>query len=274
MDLRKFVLELSVNDDQGKLRTSPALGALMHGLLMDVAGSDRLHSGTNGARPYSQYLSRISDETYLWIINVLDTYQCASILDWLEKGDSNLFLKHYQLELQIVSITEEYSGTYAEFMQGHLSEIPPKFLNLQFKTPTAFKLASSGNYCMWPEPRLIAQSALRRWNTFSQTASFQDPEILEDISQNVHVQSYNLRSRGIAMDGTHFSGSIGQIAFYLHRNTAVRQVFNLACAYSEFCGLGIKTAMGMGACGYSLRRFNKFSRNSLEQSDRRSPIHA
>ncbi|HEY9784773.1 MAG TPA: CRISPR system precrRNA processing endoribonuclease RAMP protein Cas6 [Candidatus Obscuribacterales bacterium] len=253
MLLERYELLLSVEGDNDPLWKSPARGALMHGALHALARADNLHSGSNSARPYSQHLLPIGHKRYCWILNVLHRDSCMPILEWLDTQPDHVRVSHYDIGLAVDRIECTISQSYFDFQQRWLDDIPPKFVRLNFLTPTAFKRAGDPNYYLWPDAKMVVQSALSRWNLFGTASKLDDPAILEDVVKHVHVQSYQLISRYAAMDGIGFSGSVGTIAYQIHKNTAVRQVFNLAAAYAEYCGLGIKTAMGLGAIEYERR---------------------
>ena len=254
MLIERYEVTLEVHSEQDPLWKSPARGSLMHGLLMRNVRADSLHDGASNLRPYTQYLSAISYRQYLWTINTLHRERAASLIDWLDNIPQNLYLEHYDLSLKVTGFRQAASISYSDFIEKALGDVPPKFAEFELNTPLAFKKAGQQSYWLWPEARLIAQSALNRWNTFATASRFDDVEILEDISTNVLPLSFNLRTQKVAMDGIVFAGVVGNIGFRVQKNTAVRQVFHLCGLYSEFSGLGVKTAMGLGSVVYDKSR--------------------
>lgn len=250
MLIERYEILLEIESEQDPLWKSPARGALMHGLLMNNVSADSLHVGGSTPRPYTQYLKPLEYRKYLWIINTLERSQASPILNWLENLPNELHLEHYDTILRVVETNLVRSVSYSDFMQQLLAELPPKFVGLEFVTPLAFKRAAQQNYSPWPEPRLIAQSALNRWNAFGSAAKFDDPAVLDDVASMVQPGSFALETRHVAMDGTNLSGTIGRVSFHIRNVAPVRQVFSLSCAYAEYCGLGVKTAMGLGAVMY------------------------
>lgn len=222
----------------------------MHGLLMQSVRAERLHEGKSSVRPFAQYMSASGYGKYIWTINTLDRELAAPIIEWLEKGPETLYLSHHESELLVVDIKRTTSMPYSELLQRAMEELPPKFSSFGMITPMAFKKAGQTSYWLWPEARLIAQSALSRWNTFGHGAKLDDDDILEDIAARVTPHSFQVRSNRVAMDGIAFPATLGSISFQTQNHTAVRQVFNLCGRYAEFCGLGVKTAMGLGAVTY------------------------
>lgn len=250
MLIERYEIALEVESEQDPLWKSPARGALMHGVLMEQVAADSLHEGASSFRPYTQYLRSVGYRKYVWTINTLERSQASPILEWLEDLPKELYLSHYDTHLSVIDARLVKSISYSDFMQDLLASIAPKFAALELVTPLAFKRAGQQNYCLWPEPRLIAQSALNRWNAFGSVAKFDDPSILEDVATKVQPNSFSLDTKRVAMDGTTFAGTTGKVSFYIQNAPEVRQVFNLSCAYAEYCGLGMKTAMGLGAVIY------------------------
>lgn len=262
MKIKRYEIEILADDTENKFSRSPARGALMHGLLMEQAGGDHLHEGTNSIRPYTQSIKPTQGNRWLWTVNLLDSERAKSISDWLEALPRQLFVKHYNLELLPVKCILSEDSKYSDLIEQSFLEEPEKFITVNFSSPTAFKRAGNGNYWLWPEPRLLAQSSLNRWNAFSDGGTFEDRELLEDIAQQVHVQSYDLRSVNVSMDGIAFCGSVGRVSMNIHRNKAVRQMFGLLCAYARYSGVGIKTAMGLGATDWSRKPTSRNTTNN------------
>jgi CRISPR-associated endoribonuclease Cas6 len=269
--IERYEIALEVEDEKDPLWKSPARGALMHGLLMSQLNAENLHKDGSMQRPYSQYLRPLEYGKYQWIINILDRSQAWPILEWIEKLPGELYLEHYGTPLSLIDVGCTESINYSDFMHRLLEPLPSKFVALDLITPLAFKSAARRNYTLWPEPRLIAQSALSRWNTFGNTAKFDDPSILDDVAMMVQSSSFSLETRHVAMDGINLSGTVGRVSFYIQNAAPVRQVFNLACAYAEYCGLGVKTAMGLGAVlcrpGQVLSKNGVHSRHGIIRQD-------
>lgn len=253
--LEKYELNLKLPDlSRDPLLKSAAKGAVMHGVLfseLNKAGleTDELHSKTSRFRPYTQTLSFSSCGNYKWTINLLCQKQSKTIKSWLESGSiSSLFIEKYDLNLDLVSIESE-SKTYESLFDEAISALPPKYASFSFLSPLIFKKSGFASSYPFPEARLIMQSILSRWNEYSDIAAFADKEILDHANQSVKVQSFKLNSVPVDMDSQRLVAANGFVAFMIEANE-YRQLMHLCGLYSKYCGIGAKTAMGLGAVSY------------------------
>lgn len=267
--IERYEILLEVQSEQDPLWRSPARGTLMHGLIMREVCADSLHAGASSVRPYTQHLQALSPGRYVWTINTLGD-AAAPLAEWITSGPEKLFLEHYDLELHVGEIKKVFSNSYSEFMDIAFEQMPPKYVTFEIITPMVFKKSGQSNVWQWPEARLMVQSALTRWNSFAQTEKLDDPQILEDIASKVQPSSFQVKSQHVSMDGVNFAGTVGKISFVVQNRTEVRQVLNLAGKYSEFCGLGAKTAMGLGAVRFLASEVSRPAkqRNWREHDDR------
>lgn len=278
MQIERYELTLEIDDQDKRIFHSPARGALLHGLLMREVGSSNIHSNANAPRAFSQYLQRRSDGRQIWTINLLHD-SATPIKEWLhslkahvekERDDSsnalNLYIEHYDSSITVsnVELTERLS--YQDLFASSISDLPPKFVSFDFLTPLVFKKAGQESPHPFPEARLIVQSALSRWNAFSDCATLGEPEILDELNRYASIFSFNLRSQHVAMDKIDFAGSTGSISYVIHR-AELRQIFDLCGRYAEFCGLGAKTAMGLGAVKYTAQELRHASRRRAVHTD-------
>lgn len=254
--LEKFELKLELDQKDDVLLRSPARGALMHGLLMgELDGADLLHAGS-AFRPFSQSLRFDSPGTYIWTINLLHS-DAQPIARWLENAAAQvsefasmeLHIKHYDARLRVQQIEKVETITYSDLLEESLKTLPPKFVTFEFLTPLIFKKAGQTTPTPFPEPRLIVNSALSRWNHFSDCANFELDEILDEISKYVSIFSFRMSSQHVAMDRLDFAGGLGQISYVINR-PELRQIIYICGRFAEFAGLGAKTALGLGAVAF------------------------
>lgn len=248
MKIEKYELLLRVADEKDPLFRSPARGALMHGVLMEAVNNDDLHA-LAGTRPFAQYLSRTAPGEYVWSVSLLHEEKSSAIKRWLHTNPAKLFIEYHNLDIDICAITCAESLSYEEMLSDVLAELPPKYVSFDFITAMIFKRSAVKNPWPFPEPRLILQSILSRWNAFSDAAVFDDEEILSEANQFISLHSYKIQSQRVAMDGVMFAGTTGSASFNVQK-TELRQLMNLAGHYAEFSGVGAKTAMGLGAVHY------------------------
>ena len=120
-----------------------------------------------------------------------------------------------------------------------LMQVPvEKFIELQFFTPTSFKQGK--NIQPFPLPELVFNGLLRRWNIFA-------PEKLHfpKIEWSGVVAAYELKTYAMKMEGGAEIGAEGWVRYRFADNEQARIAAILA-NFAFFCGIGRKTAMGMG----------------------------
>ena len=125
-----------------------------------------------------------------------------------------------------------------------VSKIP---INVEFKflTPTIFK--RDGGYIIFPEPFLIIQSLLNRWNIFSTYMKIEDTNLADKLSAFCKISSYNLHSQKFSLEKKYITGFAGKISISLKGNESVNKIVGVLAKFASFAGIGIKTALGMGA---------------------------
>ena len=84
---------------------------------------------------------------------------------------------------------------------------------------------------MFPDAQLILQSLLGRWRSFSERVRLDEPDLAERLAPACRISSYRLQSAPFSLERHTIYGFRGQLRFY----------------FAPFAGVGIKTALGMGA---------------------------
>lgn len=242
LKLVEFELKLP---DKEKINIS--MGSVMHGFLMSLLPihfAEKLHS--ENLRPFSQcvYFDKEKNKS-LWRIGTLDTedYELI-ILPLLETKKIFLRQKGYDIFLQSsnVLLESDYEQLADEIFPA--SEIPHG-ADFKFLTSTSFK--RSGDYVIFPETFLILQSLLQRWNSFSPYMKLEDNNLAEKLSEFCKILNYNLHSRKFSLERTTITGFSGKTSILFVGNDMVNRILALLAKFAPFAGIGIKTALGMGA---------------------------
>lgn len=244
------IVEISLSLPDGQ-RISPAMGSVMHGALMerlDTEVAATLHQ--EGTRSYSQAVFwNAETRQNIWRFGFLRDEVCTFMMDVLQHT-SQLSLRNrgYDVSLSVPRIISHLS--YDDFSTQYLQSSPlRRMVNLHFLTTTSFK--QQGGYVIFPDSRLIFQNLLNRWNAFA-------PEPLEDgisdiLSCYSVLRQYRLQSRIFGVDGRHIPGFQGTMQYILTGNEIIRRTTTLLLAYAPYAGIGIKTALGMGAVTVQIR---------------------
>lgn len=238
--LKKLSIVLEKKNDITYLKGSVFQGILMEQI--DPLYGEILHF--NGLKPYSQNIHYEGDEL-IWEINSLNEQASVELIAPL-KLDSfqKLEMKHDNKEL-IIKEKRETSDTYQDFVDRYYFKDGNRRVRIQFLSPVSFK--QNGRYLFYPDIRLIFQSLMMRFDSFADNLSVCSEEVLEQLADNTHVTGYNLKSVRYHLEGTSIPAFIGKIEIYINGPQPLVNLVHLLLRYGEYSGIGIKTAMGMGA---------------------------
>jgi len=114
-------------------------------------------------------------------------------------------------------------------------------VTFEFTSPTCFK--SERVQLLFPEPKLVFSSLLRKWNAFSPVKL--PAELAEDFAA-IKVASFDLRTQLVRFSKYKIIGSTGRITYALPKDSAHLQALNALADFAFYCGTGAKTTMGMG----------------------------
>ena len=242
--LRRFEAELRLPDG---VRASSSMGSVLHGALMELLPedyADYLH--TENLRPYSQSIRWDRErERVIWRIGTLDQTAGELIGETLGRIES-IFLrqKGYTVAVQNIRCVEERS--YQDIADEYFrAETAPRGAEIHFLTPTSFK--QGGAYIILPESALILQSLLARWNRFCPDIRIEEDDLAQILAVHTRLTRYALRSAAFSVEGYTIRGFRGQIALQFAGNDMVRRILGTLLAFAPYAGIGIKTALGMGA---------------------------
>ena len=208
--MRLFEVRLFLPEGE---RTVSSFGSLLHGALMERLPGDlakRLHE--QDMRPYSQSVS------------------------WDKKGgEARLGERRLLMERSFEEIADAF----------FLTEAPPKGAELSFCTPTSFK--REGRYVMLPEFFLICQSLLMRWNRFAGEVQLYEADLTQRLASACRLLQYALHSAPFSVEGHTIYGFRGNLRVRFFGTDGARRILGMLFAFAPFVGVGIKTALGMGA---------------------------
>lgn len=220
------------------------MGSLMHGVLMEriqTEYADKLHE--DGLKPFSQYVLPC-DEGMKWTVNCLND-ECAEQFDRaFIHGSGSIFLKSKDMELDIVSRSMS-SMSYKRLIETSYFGEVSRFACIKFKTPCSFK--NDGKYMIFPDVGMIYSNLMRKFDEFSGEYSMYDGNMFRSLVEKTAVTSYNLRSSVYHLESVRIPSFMGKITV---KNSGPAQLGNLVrllFAFGEYSGVGVKTALGMGA---------------------------
>ena len=242
--LRRFEAELRLPDG---VRASSSMGSVLHGALMELLPedyADALH--TQNLRPYSQSIRwDRARERVIWRVGILDR-AAAEIIGAVLQSLEHIHLrqKGYTVDVQNIQCVEERS--YQDIADEYFrAETAPRGAEIHFLTPTSFK--QGGAYIILPESALILQSLLARWNRFCPDIRIEEDDLAQTLATHTRLTRYALRSASFSVEGYNIRGFRGQIALQFTGSDMVRRILGTLLAFAPYAGIGIKTALGMGA---------------------------
>ncbi|MBD3949408.1 CRISPR-associated endoribonuclease Cas6 [Tuanshanicoccus lijuaniae] len=243
----KIIFEIEKANPEQKIITD-RLGVYLQGVLMrliDERNAELLHLST--VKPYSQFVQfNKENQQYHWYIHYLDTMAEETFSAVLLSDDfSEFFIEslenvHCRILTKDIEILEVRQLTQ-EFYSGEA----PKRIELQFLTPTTFK--QDGQYVLFPDIRLIIQSMMVKYSAIVEKEGYPDEKFLEDIVRTTQIRHYQLRSQSVFVHRYPIIGFKGRITLELHGNETMRRYVYMLVKYATYSGIGIKSAMGMGA---------------------------
>ena len=119
-----------------------------------------------------------------------------------------------------------------------------KGVDVEFVTTTSFR--RDGQYVIFPEIYLLIQSLLNRWNTFADGFKIED-DVSKMLATFCRVAEYDLRTQIFLLEHQKITGFCGKMTVKLSGNRIVNNLLALLFEYANYAGIGIKTALGMGA---------------------------
>lgn len=159
-----------------------------------------------------------------------------------------------RIEGSIISIGREafsVSGynlreeTLVEIYRRHIidNQDPPTTIVLRFHTPTAFRSGQSN--LLFPLPRFVWLSLNRSWSSVAPVDLGRDLHLWAE--KEIRVARYDLKTNILHFDRYRQIGFTGFCEYRINTLNVDRiRSYRLLAEFSRYCGLGIKTTMGMG----------------------------
>lgn len=240
-----YSLKMRLKADK-KLERSDYLGPVLHGALMEMLPEEyveQLH--ISATHPFSQFVEiDFKSDEIVWHISVLNQTAREQIIDRL-RTVSEISLNYKDIHLNVLGC-EEKSVVSNAFLKDYLLTDRERIIHVSFLSPTSFK--QNGEYVLFPTSRLILQSLMNKYDASADNeTSMADPDVLTALGDEVRIIGYKLRSAKYPVGGVRIPSFVGDVTL---RVGGPQQLVNLTwmlLKYGEYSGVGIKTALGMGA---------------------------
>ncbi len=125
---------------------------------------------------------------------------------------------------------------------------PQRTITLCFTTPTAFHLGAR-HFVLFPEPALVWDSLVRKWNLYAPEVLHIEPMDLRwFVEQQMLVSDYTLSTTTLSFPRYSQKGFTGVCTYLLKGQEESRYGTLVSCLaeFARYAGVGYKTTMGMG----------------------------
>lgn len=219
-------------------KSSNLQGVIMENI--DEEYAERLHQSS--LNPYSQCLLK-EEGKIIWKICTVTEEAYEHLIIPMSKL-TEFTLKNRKNTICIIQKTMEIKEEAALLKEFY--EVPgTKYVDVLFKTPTAFK--RNGKYIFYPELHLLYQSLMNKYSASSDKMSMFDEETLLQIEENSEIVRYRLQTVPFPMEGINITGFTGSVRIRFKGTETMMRYVRLLFRFGEYSGIGIKTAVGMGA---------------------------
>lgn len=220
------------------------MSSLMQGIIMENVTpefAEREH--ISGIRTYSQYLTREND-TWVWVINTLGNAAKENIIDRITDikkyyiKNKDMYITAENVNVKITSFDELFQKNY------FAGEKQTQYVSMGLITPTAFK--SDDMYINYPTVKLLLTSMINKYNALSDVTKLDD-DLSERLAKKIYIANYNLRSTLFCLEGVKIPSFWGRITLKVNGGKSMISLINMLTEFAQYSGIGIKSAMGMGA---------------------------
>jgi len=228
-----------------QLRLDAKSGSVLHGALiehLDDTLATALH--VPSLRPYSQHL-RVNRESVRWRIGTLTPLAAEKLLEPLAAENHEFYLRDKAAAIRLAGRQRLVHCTYRDFAHHFFAAAEPtRRIVVSFVTPTSFKVDSS--YQIFPSVFHLFQSLVNRWNACAGDFNLERPGLAEDLAAYTRISDYRLRLAPFSIEGNRIPAFVGELTLTLAGAEPLTRLACMLLAYAEVCGIGIKTALGMG----------------------------
>lgn len=158
----------------------------------------------------------------------------------------------------------EFVPTYLHSQQGRgFAELQENSgaaaMSLSFLSPTAFKQGEDAQgkpmLQLLPLPRNVFGSLFMAWQSFAPPPQQLPEAWLDWCARHVLVSRHEIRTAVFAVRPRQpYLGFVGDVAFEVRDDDGMyRQIWQALGQFAPYAGVGVKTAMGLGAVAYRSR---------------------
>ena len=239
--LRQAEIELTLPEGE---KLNQSMGSVLHGALMGIISPEwaaAMHE--EKVRPYSQYVT-LKEGKLCWRIQTLTEEAFDEILVPLMK-QSQLTLKQRGYPVGLSHFRIARQENFADIEERCWSGRRIHHIDMDFLTSTSFK--TNGTYAIFPDPRLLFVSLVRKWNAFSDASIIDEPDLIDHLASQLDISDYHLHMHPFSVEGRRIRAFRGNVTYSFFKNDMAASLAATLASFAMYTGIGIKTALGMGA---------------------------
>ena len=222
----------------------PEWGYCFYAALLQHAApgfGDAVHQ--DGVTPVSQFLRMDRDGRLVWTVNLLGTASEEALSAYLD-GVTSVTLRRERMAFPVQEKDRRVIPGVEALLA--LTDGKPGPYLLRFLTPAAFK--SQGRYRNFPDTRLILQSLIKKWNGCIPDCPIEDEDGqgMEAMAEGLSCVHFRLQDRAYSLKRNAIPGFTGELVLENHLAGFQHRLADALLLFSDFAGVGIKTALGMG----------------------------
>ncbi|MGI6077419.1 MAG: CRISPR system precrRNA processing endoribonuclease RAMP protein Cas6 [Fastidiosipilaceae bacterium] len=236
-------ITLTLDEQDGKSLNFKQ-GSTFHGYLFQQLSAFDISSIHKAQiKPFTQWVRKVG-ENNIWSIQTV-TQEMFELIDAaILKKRETIFLEHSGQRFNIKDVETE-SLSLDDFISHFVNNKQPRKVYVNFLTPTSFR--SNDMYQFYPTIRWLFVGLLQKFDLFSKTFTLGDSLSIADIEDHVVIDNYRLNSTRFPLEKMWIPSFIGTLTLWINGPQPLVNIINLLLHFAEYSGIGIKTALGMGA---------------------------
>lgn len=222
----------------------------LYAILMENCPSeyaDVLHN--QDYTPISHNLTIINDKI-IWEISLFS--KAIDILDGVINCKKEWFIKKENITLVVIGLKQKQISIDDLFEKSKKMCLEKKSIKLEFKTTTAFK--SNDAYQNVPSMHFIFQSIVNKWNGVFPQAFIEDEDGqgINAIIKCMNIKDFKIQGSKYAFKKQLMNGYKGYFILDCKSEGFHKELAYVLLIFSNYSGIGIKTAMGMGGVDFKI----------------------
>lgn len=219
---------------------------------MDGESAEQLHSVAE--YPLSQHIKRITKEgdspESLWVVNLIGE-TAVRLASHVIESMRSAYLESRGAGYSVEVISRRDFTGLDDMLKIPGGDMDCGRFRLRLVSPCGFR--SNGEYVLFPSVSLILGSLRRRWGAAFPFFPLDDKEAASALEAGVRITGYRLHSETFRLKNVPVQAFSGELTLNARLAPPMLRVLRALLSFGTLCGVGMKTALGMG--GLNVREF-------------------